>query len=71
MTKFIGYHHNNDKFEKQKIFNFENDYVKEVILGWKTPITDKEQILGICDKKNYLFIKWNWFQTILDSIGRE
>lgn len=52
MTKLFGYHQNNDEFEKQKIFNFENHYIKEVILGWKIPVSDKEQILSICNEKN-------------------
>ncbi len=52
MTKLYGYHGNDDEFKKQKIFYFEDDFINEVILGWKISDSDKEQILNICNKKS-------------------
>lgn len=52
MTKLFGYHRNDDEFKKQKIFYFEDDFINEVILGWKISDSDKEQILNICNKKS-------------------
>jgi hypothetical protein len=52
MTKQLGYNRNDNEFQKQKIFNFQDDFIDEVILGLTISEVDKEEILILCQKKN-------------------
>lgn len=52
MTKLFGYNRNNDEFQKQKIFYFEDNFISEVILGWKISKEHREKLLIECNKKN-------------------
>jgi hypothetical protein len=52
MTKQLGYNRNDNEFQKQKIFNFQDDFIDEVILGLTISEVDKEEILILCHKKN-------------------
>jgi hypothetical protein len=52
MTKIFGHHTEEDKFIKQKLFNFDNDFISEVIIGMKTSIAVKDKIIQTCREKN-------------------
>tara|TARA_B110000902_G_C14149750_1_gene529040 strand:+ start:63 stop:911 length:849 start_codon:yes stop_codon:yes gene_type:complete len=52
MIKSFGSHRNNDEFKKQKIFYFEDNFISEVILGWKISKEHREELLIECNKKN-------------------
>lgn len=51
MTKLYGFDRNNDRFEKQKIFSFNDEIIKEVILGLKISDNSRDDILKECEKR--------------------
>lgn len=51
MTKLLGYHSKKDEFKIQKIYNFSNYDISEVIVGVKTSESNINQILQICKEK--------------------
>ena len=52
MTKLFGHHSDKDQFNKQKYFYFKDDFITEVILGWKISKEHRDEIKIECKKRN-------------------